>query len=73
MTLDMKYFNKLMESDFLIKEEDNFHIKKDSPIEIINLMKEFRKLVYDDDNIYGEPMNKSFSETINDLLKVFSK
>lgn len=48
-------------SEYFVMEMDNFHVRVDSPKEIVEAMRKYRKDYYGDEYIYGDP--KIHSET----------
>lgn len=57
---------KFMDSPYFVMEEDNWHLKPDAPEDVV---KEFNEYMgYDE-----KPVKKSFSDTMHELLKDFSK
>lgn len=56
-----------MDSPYFVMEEDNWHLKDGAPEEVVEEFNQY--MGYDDKN----PVKKSFTEKINDILKDFSK
>lgn len=56
-----------MDSPYFVMEEDNWHLKDGAPADVV---KEFNEFMGYDERI---PVKKSFSETMQELLKDFSK
>lgn len=57
---------KFFDSPYFVMDEDNWHLKEGAPAETV---KEFNEYM----GITEEPVKKSFSETMSDLLKDFPK
>lgn len=47
--------SEIFKSEYFVMEMDNFHVKADSPKEIVEQMRNFRKQNYGDEFIYGNP------------------
>ena len=43
-----------LKSEYVVLEKFNIHLRKDAPLDIVEKMRNFRKQVYGDENIYGE-------------------
>lgn len=56
-----------MDSPYFVMEEDNWHLKDGAPAEVV---KEFNEYMNTDEN---KSIKKSFTETMNELLKDFQK
>ena len=65
---------KFFDSPYFVMEEDNWHLKEGAPDDVVKDFNEYMKETSLTPEISNDkPVNKSFTDTMHELLKDFSK